>query len=112
MTITDTRDMVLVHRVFRREFRLLPLMVRGVADEDTTSASRVSRHATEMIDALHHHHQNEDELLWPRLQQRAPLNAVMAERMEAQHNVIGERRSGAAGVAARGTRRRRGRPGG
>jgi hypothetical protein len=90
MTITGTRDMVLVHRVFRREFRLLPLMVRGVVDEDTTSASRVFRHATEMIDALQHHHQNEDELLWPRLEQRAPLDAVMAERMEAQHNVIGE----------------------
>jgi hemerythrin-like domain-containing protein len=90
MTITDTRDMVLVHRVFRREFGLLPLMVRGVADEDTTSASRVFRHATEMIDALHHHHQNEDELLWPRLLQRAPLDAGLAERMEAQHKIIGE----------------------
>ena len=90
MTITDTRDMVLVHRVFRREFRLLPLMVRGVVEGDTTSAGRVFRHATEMIEALHHHHQHEDELLWPRLEQRAPLDAVMAERMEAQHNVIGE----------------------
>jgi hemerythrin-like domain-containing protein len=90
MAITDTRDMVLVHRVFRREFRLLPLMVRGVADGDTTSASRISRHATEMTDALHHHHQNEDELLWPRLLQRAPLDAELAERMEAQHNVISE----------------------
>jgi len=59
-------------------------------DGDTTSASRVFRHATEMIDALHHHHQNEDELLWPRLEQRAPLDAVMAEQMQAQHNVIGE----------------------
>jgi len=98
MTITDTRDMVLVHRVCRREFRLLPLMVRGVVDGDTTSASRVFRHATEMIDALQHHHQNEDELLWPRLEQRAPLDAVMAEQMQAQHNVIGEllARAGAA----------------
>jgi iron-sulfur cluster repair protein YtfE (RIC family) len=65
-------------------------MVRGVVDEDTTSASRVFRHAAEMIDALYHHHQNEDEVLWPRLEQRAPLDAVLAERMEAQHNVIGE----------------------
>jgi hemerythrin-like domain-containing protein len=90
MTITDTRDMVLVHRVFRREFGLLPLMVRGVVDGDTTSASRVFRHATEIIDALHHHHQNEDELLWPRLQQRAPVDAGLTERMEAQHKIIGE----------------------
>jgi hemerythrin-like domain-containing protein len=82
--------MVLVHRVFRREFRLLPLMVRDVADGDTEAASRVSRHAREMADALHHHHQSEDELLWPRLRQRTPVDAALVERMEAQHHVIGE----------------------
>ncbi len=90
MTVTDTRDMVLVHRVFRREFRLLPLMVRDVADGDTQAAGQISRHAREMIDALHHHHQNEDELLWPRLLQRTPVDTTLVQRMKAQHNVIGE----------------------
>lgn len=97
MTITDTRDMVLVHRVFRREFRLLPLMVRGVAGADIASAGPVARHAREMLDALHHHHENEDELLWPRLLERAPPDAGLVARMEAQHGAIGEifRRVGA-----------------
>ena len=90
MTVTDTRDMVLVHRVFRREFRLLPLMVRDVADGDTEAAGRIARHAREMADALHHHHQNEDELLWPRLLQRTPVDTSLVEQMEAQHNAIGE----------------------
>jgi hypothetical protein len=40
MTVTDTHDMVLVHRVFRREYGLLPLMVRQVADGDTRAADR------------------------------------------------------------------------
>jgi hemerythrin-like domain-containing protein len=90
MTVTDTRDMVLVHRVFCREFRLLPLMVRGVAEEDTEAADRISRHLREMVDALHHHHQSEDELLWPRLVQRTPVDAGLVGRMEAPHAIIGE----------------------
>jgi hemerythrin-like domain-containing protein len=90
MTVTDTRDMVLVHRVFRREFCLLPLMVRDVADGDTEAAGRIARHAREMANALHHHHQAEDELLWPRLLQRTPVDTGLVERMEAQHDAIGE----------------------
>jgi len=90
MTVTDTRDMVLVHRVFRREFGLLPLMVRQVADGDTAAAGQVCRHAREMLDALHHHHQHEDELLWPRLQQRTPAVAGLTERMQTQHDAISE----------------------
>lgn len=90
MTDTDTRDMVLVHRVFRREFGLLPLMVRNVTDGDAAAAARVVRHATEMTDALHHHHHNEDELLWPRLLQRAPVDADLVARMEVQHTALGE----------------------
>lgn len=75
MTNTDTRDVVLVHRVFRREFGLLPLMVRGVADGDARRADRVARHAREMTEVLHHHHHREDEPLWPRLLQRTPVDA-------------------------------------
>jgi hemerythrin-like domain-containing protein len=90
VTVTDTRDMVLVHRVFRREFGLLPLMVRQVADGDTETAGRVGRHVREMLDALHHHHHSEDDLLWPRLLQRAPVSTALAERRQAQHSAIAE----------------------
>lgn len=90
MTVTDTRDMVLVHRVFRREFRLLPVMMRQVADGDTAAAGRVFQHAREMLDALHHHHHSEDELLWPRLLQRTPAGTGLVERMQAQHSAIAE----------------------
>lgn len=90
MTGTDTRDMVLVHRVFRREFRLLPLLLRGVPDGDAAAAGRVAAHAREMLGALHHHHENEDELLWPRLLRRTPVDAGLVQRMEAQHTAIGQ----------------------
>jgi hypothetical protein len=43
-----------------------------------------------MADALHHHHQNEDELLWPRLLQRTPVDTDIVRQMAAQHDTIGE----------------------
>lgn len=101
MTVTD-------------EFRLLPLMVRDAADGDTEAAGRIARHAGEMADALHHHHQAEDELLCPQLLKRTPVDTRLVERMEAQHHRRDPppRGRGAAAVAARGPPPRQGRPSG
>ncbi len=49
MTITDTRDMVLVHRVFRREFRLLPLMVRGPAARHPPGQDTSREHRSRLL---------------------------------------------------------------
>jgi hypothetical protein len=59
----DTRDMLLIHRVIRREIGLLPGLIRGA--HDRARAARVAAHASEMLDFLHVHHTGEDELLWP-----------------------------------------------
>jgi hemerythrin-like domain-containing protein len=88
MPDTDTRDMILVHRVFRREFRLLARMVQAIGEGDAGRAAEVGRHAREMSDALHHHHESEDELLWPRLALRAP-GAGLTDRMAPQHAALG-----------------------
>src|SRR4051794_26041394 len=89
MTITtervDTWDMVLVHRVFRREFRMLPALVRAVAEGDTARAAVVGQHLEHVAGALDHHHTAEDELLWPLLLERAALHTELINRMEAQH---------------------------
>ncbi len=86
--LCDTTDMVIVHRAFRREFRLLPDMTRAVAASDVQKAGSVAAHAHEMIDALHHHHKGEDDLLWPLLRARAELDRELIERMESQHEAI------------------------
>jgi hemerythrin-like domain-containing protein len=86
----ETHDMVVVHRVFRRELALLPRMVRAVAPGDLAQAGVVVAHAQEMTSMLHHHHTAEDELVWPRLRDRARLDPVLLERMESQHHVVGE----------------------
>jgi hemerythrin-like domain-containing protein len=87
MTI-DAHDMILVHRVFRREFHGIPDLIAGVSVGDTARAKLVANHVTFMIDGLHHHHAAEDELAWPILLARAPAQQAEIDRMEAQHGGI------------------------
>ncbi|MCW2665989.1 MAG: hemerythrin cation binding domain protein [Frankiales bacterium] len=87
-TRPDTTDMVIVHRVFRREFRLLPQLVRAVVPGDRERARTVTAHGIEMIETLHHHHSGEDALIWPRLRERADLHAGLIERMQEQHHAV------------------------
>ena len=84
----DTHDMVVVHRVFRREFTLIPQMVRATPAADTIQAAAVAAHIREMVHMLHHHHRGEDELLWPLLRERAAVDAEVIRQMETQHTAI------------------------
>jgi hemerythrin-like domain-containing protein len=83
--LCDTSDMVIVHRMFRRECALLPKLVAGVAGGDVARAHTVAGHAREVLDMLHHHHLGEDELLWPRLSARTRSHADLLARMDSQH---------------------------
>ena len=68
----DTRDMYAVHAMFRREFALLPGLVRSVLAKDEERAQVVAGHIRLLNVVLHHHHSAEDAVLWPRLLVRAP----------------------------------------
>jgi hemerythrin-like domain-containing protein len=85
---TDVHDMVVVHRVFRRELVLIPQLVHAVAPGDTTRAAVIAKHARLILSGLHLHHTGEDELLWPRLLERAAPSSELVQRMEAQHHVV------------------------
>ena len=83
--LCDTSDMVIVHRMFRRECALLPQLVAAVAGGDVARARTVAGHAREVLDMLHHHHLGEDELLWPRLSARTRFHTDLLARMDSQH---------------------------
>lgn len=90
MTVTgsgiDTREMVAVHSAFRREFREAPALIRGVAAGDRPRVAAVGAHVQLMLEMLHHHHEGEDRLVWPKLQRRVPADlAPIVELMERQH---------------------------
>jgi hemerythrin-like domain-containing protein len=83
----DTNDMLLIHRVLRREVGALPALIRR-ANDDPARARIVGPHAVEMLDLLHVHHSGEDELVWPVLRPRVTLEDDLLERMEAQHHQV------------------------
>jgi iron-sulfur cluster repair protein YtfE (RIC family) len=88
-TKPDVQEMVIVHRMFRREYRLASVLVRGVAAGDRTRAAVVAAHLSELTAMLHHHHQGEDDLVWPRLHARTPISSELVHRMESQHGQVG-----------------------
>ncbi|WP_063008985.1 hemerythrin domain-containing protein [Nocardia kruczakiae] len=89
----DTQAMVVVHRAFTREIRLLGEIAAVTPQSDLDQVRRVVRHGRELLQALHHHHDSEDELVWPRLRS-AGIDTALIEVMESQHAAL------AAGMAA------------
>lgn len=88
--LIDTRDMTAVHTIFRREFGLAADLVRRVPAGDLDRARTVDAHLELIGRVLHHHHEAEDDYLWPLLLQRVPdeLEPIVL-LMEEHHQRIG-----------------------
>jgi hemerythrin-like domain-containing protein len=86
----ETAQMVVIHKLFRREFRLLPAAIAAVADGDITAAKPLAAHAQLMLALLHEHHESEDELIWPLLHARVPIEDELIETMERQHQTVAD----------------------
>lgn len=84
----QTQEMVVIHRVFRREFQLLPDLISAVAVGNTERAGVLAEHLTDLVTSLHHHHEGEDDLLWPPLLAKATLQTELVHRMESQHQAL------------------------
>ncbi|MEU8378084.1 hemerythrin domain-containing protein [Streptosporangium sp. NPDC048865] len=87
--MADVRDMYMAHTVFRREFGLMPELVRGVAEGDTARSEVVGAHLDLLCRILHSHHEGEDAIVWPRLQERGGREAAeIVPTMEGHHRAI------------------------
>jgi hemerythrin-like domain-containing protein len=85
----DTRDMYEIHKMFRREYALLPGLVRAVEAKDTERARVVADHVKLVNTILHHHHTAEDAVLWPKLLKRASRDIDPVVRLlESQHETL------------------------
>ena len=71
----DTHDMIVVHRVFRRESALMPKLIQAAPDGDTARAQVLADAFGDYQLGLHLHHSGEDELVWPLLLARVDLEA-------------------------------------
>lgn len=87
--LLDTREMLVVHSLFRRELRLAGELVRLVSDRQQRRATLVGRHLQLVEQVLRDHHTAEDQLLWPLLTARVPDElAPLVQLMEAQHQEV------------------------
>jgi hemerythrin-like domain-containing protein len=89
--MADSRDMIVVHDMFRREFKAIPALVSDVRQGDATRVANVSDHVVWLVKFLHSHHEGEDMLVWPRLIERCPTETEpLIFTMEAQHHGLAE----------------------
>jgi hemerythrin-like domain-containing protein len=80
--------MYMIHTMFRREFALLPALVRD-ADGDENRSQIVADHIDLLATILHAHHHSEDVNLWPKLLDRGSQEvAPIIHLMEDQHEGI------------------------
>jgi hypothetical protein len=86
----DVNEMIVIHRVFRREFTAVPPLVRRARDGDTGRAGTVVGHLRLIMAGLHMHHTGEDVVLWPLLLERATPSTELVQTMQRQHHRVDE----------------------
>jgi hypothetical protein len=80
--------MAIIHRLFRSAYEESARLVRAAPTPSQGRVTFLADHIDFGIAALHHHHEGEDELLYPKLIERAPEQAPMTEKVEHEHLAI------------------------
>ena len=84
----DVRDMAIIHRTFRGAYEESARLVRAAPTPSPGRVTFLADHIDFGIAALHHHHEGEDEMLYPKLIERVPDQAPMTEQVEHEHLAI------------------------
>lgn len=83
--LCDGSSMRVLHNAFLWAYERAPGLVRSVEPGDTARSGYVGQWLLDLDATLHVHHEGEDELLWDRLEQRAPSCALHVAQMRAHH---------------------------
>ena len=84
----DVRDMAIVHRLFRQAYDEAARLVRVGPTPSPGRVTFLADHIDLVLGGLHSHHQDEDELLYPKIIERVPDQAPVTEQVEHEHQVI------------------------
>jgi hypothetical protein len=88
-SLADPRDMVAAHTMFRREFGLMPGLIRAVTPGDSQRAALVANHIALVSGLLSQHQEGKDRHIWPWLQKRCPQEyGPLADVIEGQQQAI------------------------
>jgi hypothetical protein len=88
---TGSAAMRRIHRFFLWAYDEAPGLVRSVKPGDTGRAKYVGEVLGNFDKVLHVHHEGEDLLMYPKLEQRAPACALHVEQMLEQHRQVTQR---------------------
>ena len=84
----DVRDMAIVHRTFRNAYDESARLVRAAPTPSPGRVTFLADHIDFVLAMLHVHHEGEDELLYPKLMERAPDQAAVTEQVDQEHLLI------------------------
>src|SRR5215212_5498889 len=84
----DVRDMAIIHRTFRTGYAEAARLVRASPTPSPGRVRFLADHIDFAIAALHIHHEGEDELLYPKLIERVPEQALKTEDVEHEHQLV------------------------
>jgi hypothetical protein len=83
------QDMFAAYTMFRREFGLMPGLVRAVTPGDKQRATLVADHIALVSGGLSQRRVGEDRHIWPRLRERCPEECgSLIDVMQDQHHAI------------------------
>jgi hypothetical protein len=82
--------MRILHNAFLWAYEQAPGLVRGSSSGDVTRSEFVGQWLADLDATLHTHHESEDELLWDKIEQRAPACALHVGQMRAHHRQVAE----------------------
>jgi hypothetical protein len=83
----DTSDMAAVHKVFRSSFASAPAFIESAAGDDHRRGL-VANYYTNILAFLEVHHDGEEELLFPKLIERAPEQKGVVDGAIEQHEQV------------------------
>ncbi len=84
----NVRDMAIVHQAFRNAYAETAQLVRQAPTPSRQRVTFLADHINFGIDLLHHHHEAEDVLLFPKLVERVPEQAETTEEVAQEHQLV------------------------
>jgi hypothetical protein len=84
----EVRDMAIIHRTFRRAYEECARLVRAAPAPSAARVRFLADHIDFGLAMLHLHHEGEDELLYPKLIERAPDQAAITQEVEHEHQLV------------------------
>ena len=84
----DTSDMLAVHGALRDALAAGRARVRGVAPNDGERRELICSYYEDILWFLHVHHEGEEELVFPKVRERAPAAAAVLDTMQEQHRDV------------------------